>query len=101
MGNEPEPNGWELMRSIKDLKDSVDKAVSGSVSQTLFALYQTGQTERDAEKDKRITSLEKTIGDQAKVKAQQWFAIGLALLTGIGGLVTGLILFSLSRVVGS
>lgn len=101
MTNEPEPNGWELMRSIKELKESVDKMATGMVTQTLFALYQQGQTDKDAEKDKRIGALETELTNQRKTKAQQWFGIGLAILTGAGGLVTALVIWGLSKVTGS
>ncbi|MDJ0323158.1 hypothetical protein QMG61_05195 [Cryobacterium sp. PH31-AA6] len=84
MTTEPEPNGWELLRSIRDLKDSFDGVARGMVS----------QSQHSAATD-RITKLEADRDEQRKAKAQQWFAIGLSFLGMVGTVVTGIILFSI------
>lgn len=94
---EPEPGGWELMRSINSLRESVDKLAAGMVTQATLAIIQQAQKEKDDRQDARIKQLESENADARKVKAQQWFAIGLALLGMVGTIVTGVVLFNLNR----
>lgn len=84
MTNEPEPNGWELLRSIRDLKDSFDGVARGMVTQ----VQHTAATDR-------IQKLETDRDEQRKTRAQQWFAIGLSFLGMVGTVVTGIVLFSI------
>lgn len=84
VNGEPEPNGWELLRSIRDLKDSFDGVARGMVTQVQHA----------AATD-RITKLETERDEQRKTKAQQWFAIVLSFLGMVGTVVTGIVLFSI------
>jgi hypothetical protein len=92
MTNEPEPNGWELMRSIRDLKTSVDNLATGMVTQATLAIYQGAQKETDDRQDARIKQLETDLAESRKTKAQQWFAIGLALLGVVGSVVAGVLI---------
>lgn len=84
MSNEPEPNGWELLRTLQELKKSVDGIASGMVT----------QAQHDAA-TRRISVLEANETEQRKTKAQQWFAIGLSFLGMVGTVVTGVILYSI------
>lgn len=84
MTSEPEPNGWELLRTLQELKKSVDGIASGMVT----------QAQHDAA-TRRISVLEANEAEQRKTKAQQWFAIGLSFLGMVGTVVTGVILISI------
>ena len=84
MTSEPEPNGWELLRTLQELKKSVDGIASGMVT----------QAQHDAA-TARISALEADQTEQRKTKAQQWFAIGLSFLGMVGTVVTGVILYSI------
>lgn len=87
MTNEPEPSGWELLRGIISLKESVDGIASGMVTQA--------QHEATLE---RVRNIELDLAEQRKVKAQQWFAIGISILGMVGTIVTSLILYNFSGV---
>jgi hypothetical protein len=84
--NEPEPTGWELLRGVKEVKDSVDAIALGMVTQIQHAAATA-----------RLDRLETAEAEQRKTRAQQWFAIGLAILGVVGTIVGGLILASLTR----
>lgn len=105
---EPEPNGWELMRSINALRESVDKLAAGMVTQATLAIYTAAQKETDARQDARLKQLETDrvedrnkeearVAEARKTKAQQWFAIGMAGLTGVIGIIGGVIVFSINQ----
>ncbi|MCI2959557.1 hypothetical protein MN032_17875 [Agromyces atrinae] len=94
---EPEPNGWELMRSINALRDSVDKLAAGMVSQATLAIVTAAQKETDIRQDARIKQLETELSDARKTKAQQWFAIGLSLLGLVCTIVAGIVVFSINQ----
>lgn len=98
MTTEPEPNGYELMRGLKDLRESVDKLGAGMLTQTMFAMYQasaskeiqdakdTGQeAKRDAE------SVRKQLEAANKQRAQMWFGIGVSLLGTMGAIVAAVV----------
>ena len=100
---EPEPSGWELMRASNALRGSVDTAVAGMVTQATLAIYQTAQKEKDDRQDARLKQLEQDRDEQRKLReraesdarktrAQQWFAIALAVLGGIVSIGVALIL---------
>jgi hypothetical protein len=84
MVEKPEPNGWELLRGLKDLRESVDKLATGVVSQSLFATLVD-----------RVTALEREHTEQRKTRAQQWFAIGLSILGIAGTIIAGIVLYNL------
>lgn len=86
MTNEPEPNGWELLRSLNELKKSVDGIALGMVTQVQHAAAVL-----------RIETLERDSAEQRKTRAQMWLAIGLSILGIIGTIVGGLVLTSLTR----
>ena len=103
MAEQPEPNGWELLRSVKDVKDSVDKLAAGMVTQTMFQLYQASvstqmaenraaATKDQTEANEKIKELQQDRDETRRTKAQQWFLVGLALVTALGSVVTQLIL---------
>ncbi len=100
MAAEEEPNGWELLRSIQDLKNSVDKVATGMVTQATFAIYQASQTKDQLDSNGRIKALETAREEDRKTKAQQWFGIGLAIVGAIGSLAVGLILAGLNHGTG-
>jgi len=81
---EPEPTGWELLRGLHAVKESVDRIELGLVTQVQHAAALL-----------RIDKLEVDMADQRKVKAQQWFAIGLSIFGVVGTIIGGLILNSL------
>lgn len=89
---EPEPSGWELMRAIRDLRTSVDKATAGMVSQALFAASQQAQRETDERQNARIKELEDRQEEQRKERARQWFAIVMAIVSGVVSLGVALVL---------
>lgn len=89
---EPEPSGWELMRAIRDLRTSVDKVAAGMVSQALFAASQQAQKESDERQNARIKDLETAQEEQRKERARQWFAIVMAIVSGVVSLGVALIL---------
>jgi hypothetical protein len=84
--SEPEPNGWELLRGLQEVKESVDRVANGMVTQIQHAAATA-----------RLDRLETAEAEQRKTRAQQWFAIGLAILGVVGTIVGGLILASLTR----
>jgi hypothetical protein len=84
MAEKPEPNGWELLRGLKDLRESVDKLAAGVVSQSLFATLVD-----------RVTTLEREHAEQRKTRAHQWFAIGLSILGIAGTIIAGIVLYNL------
>lgn len=84
MPEEP-PTTWELMRAVNALRESVDKLAAGMVTQATLTLYQQAQDARDNRQDARIKELETERDAQRKARAQQWFAIALAV---VGGAVT-------------
>lgn len=94
---EPEPNGWELMRSIDALRDSVDKLAAGMVSQATLTLVTQAQLAVDTRQDARIRALETELAEARKTKAQQWFAIGLALFGLVCTIVGGVVVFSINQ----
>jgi len=89
---EPEPSGWELMRALRDMRDSIDKLAAGMVSQALFTAAQQAQKETDDRQNARIKQTEDEIAEQGKKRAQQWFAIGSIGLTALASLAVGLVL---------
>lgn len=89
---EPEPSGWELMRALRDMRDSIDKLAAGMVSQALFTAAQQAQKETDDRQNARIKQAEDEIAEQGKKRAQQWFAIGSIGLTALASLAVGLVL---------
>ncbi|MBN9209365.1 MAG: hypothetical protein J0H96_11965 [Microbacterium ginsengisoli] len=97
MSGEPEPSGWELMRAINGLRESVNGLAAGMVTQATLAIYQSAQKQTDDRQDARIKQLENDLADARKTKAQQWFAIGLSGLGVLGTIVAGVIVFNLNR----
>ncbi|ANJ26830.1 hypothetical protein [Agromyces aureus] len=97
---EPEPGGWELMRSINSLRESVDKLAAGMVTQGTLAIIQAAQKQTDDRQDARLKELETELAEARKTKAQQWFAIGLSILGIVGTIIAGVIVFNLNRGVG-
>lgn len=89
---EPEPSGWELMRALRDMRDSIDKLAAGMVSQALFTASQQAQKETDDRQNARLKQVEDEIAEQGKKRAQQWFAIGSIGLTALASLAVGLVL---------
>ena len=89
---EPEPTGWELMRAMRELRASVDKVTAGMVTQSLFAAFQQAQKETDERQNARIKDLETAQEEQRKERARQWFAIVMAIVSGIVSLGVALIL---------
>ena len=89
---EPEPTGWELMRAMRELRTSVDKVTAGMVSQALFAAHQQAQKETDDRQNARLQAIETTQDDQRKERARQWFAIVMAIVSGVVSLGVALIL---------
>ena len=99
---EPEPSGWELMRAIRELRASVDKVAAGMITQSLFAAFQQAQRETDDRQDARLKQLEadraeeqrsrvQQEAERRKERAQQWFAVVMAIVTGVVSLGVALI----------
>lgn len=89
---EPEPTGWELMRAMRELRTSVDKVTAGMVTQSLFAAFQHAQKETDERQNARIKDLETSQEEQRKERARQWFAIVMAIVSGVVSLGVALVL---------
>ena len=89
---EPEPNGWELMRSINALRESVDKLAAGMVTQATLAIYTQAQKDTDARQDARLKELESAVEESRKTKAQQWFGIGSSIFAAVLALGVGLVI---------
>lgn len=89
---EPEPSGWELMRAIESLRKSVDSAVAGMVTQATLQMYQQSQKEKDDRQDARLRQLETSQEEQRKERARQWFAIVMAIVSGVVSLGVALVL---------
>ncbi|MGG7510917.1 hypothetical protein [Plantibacter sp. YIM 135249] len=100
MPEQPEPTGWELLRGINSLKDSINSMAAGMVSQSTLALYQSAQADRDKRQDERLKQLETDQAEQRKTKAQQWFAIGMALFGIVCTIIAGVIVFNVTRIGG-
>lgn len=97
MSDEPEPNGWELLRGIKDLKESFDNLARGMVSEAMFTMYQANVANLMTQNIARIQALETALDDQRKNRAQMWFGIGISLLGSLGALVTGVVIWTLNH----
>ena len=82
MAEEP-PTTWELFRAINALRESVDKLAAGAVTQATLAIMQQAQKDKDDRQDARIKQLEQDQEDQRKERARQWFAIVMAIVSGI------------------
>lgn len=91
MTEQPEPNGWELLRGVNEVKKAIQDLSTGFVSQQLFAMYQAAQADADKTRDSLIQKIESDAVITRRAKAQQWFFIGLAVLTSIAGVVAWLI----------
>lgn len=94
---EPEPTGWELMRAIQAVRGDVSTALQNMVTQGMLTVYQQAQRETDDRQNARLKQLEDDREAERKTRAQQWFAIGLAVLGMVGTIITGVILFNLNR----
>lgn len=95
-GKDPTP--WELMRGIERIERALVNVVTLSMFKTLEARVNSMDLEaakhrEEARKDvsdarssasAQVAEVRKMIDDQAKVKAQQWFSIGLV---GVGAVV--------------
>lgn len=91
MSEQPEPNGWELLRGLQEVKTAIQDLAVGFVSQQLFALYQQTQAEQDKVRDSQIQKIESDIANTRRERARVWAGIGLAILTALGGLLIGLL----------
>jgi fatty acid desaturase len=80
------------MRAMRELRSSVDKVTAGMVSQALFAAFQQAQKETDDRLTARLQSIETTQEEQRKERARQWFAIVMAIVSGVVSLGVALIL---------
>lgn len=89
MTEQPEPNGWELLRGLQEVKTAIQDLAVGFVSQQLFALYQQTQAEQDKVRDSQIQKIESDILNTRRERARVWAGIGLAILTAFAGVVIG------------
>lgn len=101
-----EPGPWELFRGLERIEQRLTEFAAGYVPVAVFTtlVERVKDTEKDVEAETRhrISALEaeskariegdaalrKEIDDQRKVKAQQWFSIGLL---GVGAVITLLV----------
>lgn len=81
MTDEKVPGGWELLRGLERVEKALAEMAKGFASK--------GDLD-NLKEDVRQMQTEQA--DARKVKAQQWFAIGLVALTAAASLVTALIL---------
>lgn len=93
MTGEQEPTGWELLRGIDRLGESINTVVQGMVTHAHLAVYQAAQAESDKRQNERITALESSAAEQRKTRQQQWFSIGLAAFVAVLALAGGVILW--------
>lgn len=91
MTGEDEPNGYELMRGLNEVKRSIDDLKTGFVSQQLFVMYQQTQADQDKMRDSLIQKIETDIALSKRERARVWSAIGVAILTALAGVVVGLL----------
>ena len=91
MPEQPEPNGWELLRGLNEVKTAINELAVGFVSQQLFVMYQQTQAEQDKTRDALIQKIETDIATTRREKAKVWSAIGIAIFTALAGVVIGLL----------
>jgi len=91
MPEQPEPNGWELLRGLNEVKTAINELSVGFVSQQLFVMYQQTKAEQDETRDTLIQKIETDIATTRREKAKMWSAIGIAIVTALAGVVIGLI----------
>lgn len=103
MPEQPEPNGWELLRGLKDLKDSIDKMATGMVTMTTFTIYQQAaakdiQDTRDtsagaiAETRATVAALQQKVDAMEATRGRQQFSIILSIIGSVAALGTAIIL---------
>jgi hypothetical protein len=103
MPEQPEPNGWELLRGLKDLKDSIDKMAAGMVTMTTFTIHQQSvakdiQDTRDAsagaiaETRATLATLQNKVDGMEANRGRQQFQIILSMIGSVAALGTAIIL---------
>lgn len=98
-----EPGGWELYRGIERIEKTLREQSASYVPIGVFNEFVKRADERDNRKGIEIrdlkadnTALEERIEADKRVKSQQWFAIGLAGLVAILGIIGQIVSFTVN-----
>lgn len=108
-GERPEPNGWELLEAINNIRTELRSFVNGAVTTTTLALVQKSWEDRDAAKGREIGDLRSEIrrldsehgdaekrtqareDDQRRQRTQLWIGISAVAIPAIASLVFALL----------
>lgn len=77
----------DLKTTREEINQRLDNIAQQSISSATFNQTLANQKERDDRQDARIKELERQLEEQRKTKAQQWFAIGSAILVSVLGVI--------------
>lgn len=91
---ETDPTPWELMRTLRDIKDQQERIAASMLTAQMFEIHQRGTDRRFAEIEKDLKDesearvsgdklLEGKLTDRERFKRSVWASVGLAILAAL------------------